>query len=464
MSGTALIVDSVSTNRIICKAKLTAAFYRVFQAETGRAALEIVAKKKPDIVVLKDNLPDITATALCRKLKNPAISEWTPVVIFFRSETNSSRIKALQAGADDVLTHPMGSSLTLARLRGLMRVRDAAHELDLRDETAQALGFAETGARFENASRQAIVTIISNHYDNSKKLIVGLDNNAPYKLEHLTPGDLMIKREKVTQPDVHVINLSALDPERGMSLLTDLKSHTKTRLAATVVLIPKDYQNLAAYVLDIGANDVMIEPIDTDELNIRLVRLIERKRIGDELRTNIRSGLKAAITDPLTGLYNRRYAIPHMERMLMQAQENGRSCAIMVADLDHLKQINDQYGHAAGDTVLVEVSRRLNTNLRAIDLVARMGGEEFLIIMPETKQGEAETAGKRLCNLIHDTPIELANGKCQVSVSISIGVALGGGSNDPRQSAAQVLDLADRALYGSKSEGRNRVTLTDHAA
>jgi two-component system cell cycle response regulator len=274
----------------------------------------------------------------------------------------------------------------------------------------------------------------------------------------------MIKREKVTQPDVHVINLSALDPERGMSLLTDLKSHTKTRLAATVVLIPKDYQNLAAYVLDIGANDVMIEPIDTDELNIRLVRLIERKRIGDQLRTNIRSGLKAAITDPLTGLYNRRYAIPHMERMLMQAQENGRSCAIMVADLDHLKQINDQYGHAAGDTVLVEVSRRLNTNLRAIDLVARMGGEEFLIIMPETKQGEAETAGKRLCNLIHDTPIELANGKCQVSVSISIGVALGGGSNDPRQSAAQVLDLADRALYGSKSEGRNRVTLTDHAA
>lgn len=209
-----------------------------------------------------------------------------------------------------MLTHPMGSSLTLARLRSLMRVRDAAHELDLRDETAQALGFAETGARFENASRQAIVTIISYHYDNSKKLIVGLDNNAPYKLEHLTLDDLMIKREKVTQPDVHVINLSALDPERGMSLLTDLKSHTKTRLAATVVLIPKDYQNLAAYVLDIGANDVMIEPIDTDELNIRLVRLIERKRIGDQLRTNIRSGLKAAITDSLTGLYNRRYSIP----------------------------------------------------------------------------------------------------------------------------------------------------------
>ena len=106
----------------------------------------------------------------------------------------------------------------------------------------------------------------------------------------------------------------------------------------------------------------------------------------------------------------------------------------------------------------------MNTNLRAVDLVARMGGEEFLIIMPETKQCEAETAGKRLCNVIHDTPIELPNKKFKLSVSISIGVALGGGNNGPRQSAAQLLDLADRALYGSKSEGRNRLTLIDHAA
>ena len=464
MSGTALIVDSVSTNRIICKAKLTAAFYGVLHAETGRAALDISAKQKPDIVMLKDNLPDITAIKLCRQLKTAATSDWTPVVIFFQSETNSGRIKALQAGADDVLSQPMTSSLILARLRSLMRAREAAHELDLRDEMARALGFAETGPRFEHPARHAIVALISNHYDNSKKTMVGLDNNATFTLKHINPEHLMTKSDKVTQPDVYIIDLSALDPERGMSLLIDLKSHTKTRLAATVVLIPKEYQNLAAYVLDLGANDVMIEPINAHELDIRLARLINRKRIGDQLRMNIRSGLQATITDPLTGLYKRRYAIPHMERMFTQAYENGRSCAIIVADMDHLKQINDQYGHAAGDTVLVEVSRRLNTNLRAVDLVARMGGEEFLIIMPETKQCEAETAGERLCNVIHDTPIELPNRKFKLSVSISIGVALGGGNNGPRQSAAQLLDLADRALYGSKSEGRNRVTLIDHAA
>ena len=110
-----------------------------------------------------------------------------------------------------------------------------------------------------------------------------------------------------------------------MSLLTDLKSHTKTQQAATVLLMPKNHQNLAAHVLDLGANDLIIQPTNAAELNIRLIRLIDRKRISSQLRKNIRIELQAAITDSLTGLYNRRYAIPHMERMLMQAYENGRN-------------------------------------------------------------------------------------------------------------------------------------------
>ena len=136
----------------------------------------------------------------------------------------------------------------------------------------------------------------------------------------------------------------------------------------------------------------------------------------------------------------------------------------MIADMDHLKQINDQSGPATGDAVLIKVSRRLNINLRAVDLVARIGREEFLIILLETRQNKAETAGKRLCQLIHNTPIKLPNGDFQVIVSISIGVALGGRKNGPRHSAAQLLDMADRALYESKSDSRNRVTLIDHAA
>ena len=138
-------------------------------------------------------------------------------------------------------------------------------------------------------------------------------------------------------------------------------------------------------MFDLGANDLMIQPTGAAESNIRLIRLIDHKRNSSQLRNNIRIELQAAITDSLTGLYNRRYAITHMKRMLMQAYENGRSCTIMTTGMTQLKQINDQYGHAAGDTVMIEVSRRLNTNLRAIDLVVRIGGKEFLMILPETR-------------------------------------------------------------------------------
>ena len=464
MSGTALIVDSVSTNRIICKAKLTAGFYRVLQAETGGAALDIITQRKPDIVILSDNLPDMTANALCRQLKSGETSEWTHVIILFQSGTNGDQITALQAGADDVRTKPMEHSLMLARLRSLIRAHDAAHELDLRDETARALGFAETGARSNHGARLAMVAVISNYYDNSKNIMVLLENNAANQLTHTAPEHLRANSDKLSQPDVYIIDLSSLDSQCGMSLLTDLKGYTKTQQEATVVLIPKKYQNFAVHVLNLGANALMIQPTDASELNIRLNRLIDRKRISSQLRNNIRIDLQASITDSLTGLYNRRYEIPHMERMLIQAYENDRSCAIMIANMDHLKQVNDQCGHAAGDTILIEVSRRLNINLRSVNLVGRIDGEEFLIILPETRQNEAETAGKRLCQLIHDTPIKLPNGGFQVTVRISIGVTLGGRKSDPRHSAAQLLDMADCALYGSKSDGRNRVTLIDHAA
>ena len=116
----------------------------------------------------------MTANALCRQLKSGETSELTPVVIFFQSGTNGDWIAALQARTDDVLTKPMEHSLMLARLRSLMRARDGAHELDLRDETARALGFAETGGRFNHGVRLAIVAVISNHYDNSKNLIAFL--------------------------------------------------------------------------------------------------------------------------------------------------------------------------------------------------------------------------------------------------------------------------------------------------
>ena len=240
----------------------------------------------------------------------------------------------------------------------------------------------------------------------------------------------------------------------------------------------------AILALDLGANDVAPAPGDPAELSIRIKKQIRWKQGRDRLRQTVRDGLHAAITDPLTGLYNRRYAMPHLARIVETARESGRRFALLVADLDHFKAVNDTYGHAAGDAVLVETARRLRENLRGMDLVARVGGEEFLVAIPDTGLDEARIVAGRLCRMMRERPITLPDGR-SITVTMSIGLAMGGtagltgglsgafptGAAFPEADAAggeaeasRLIEAADRALYGAKSGGRAQYKISRSAA
>ena len=136
----------------------------------------------------------------------------------------------------------------------------------------------------------------------------------------------------------------------------------------------------------------------------------------------------------------------------------------MEIDIDRQQCVKDHYGHSAGDAALIEVARRLKRNLRAIDLIAQTGGEEFLIIIPDTRLREAEIAGQRLCYLINQGPIELPNVAAGVTFSISMGNALRGTSTVIRKLKAQLLNHPGQALHGSEARSRNRVTFVNHTA
>ena len=220
-----------------------------------------------------------------------------------------------------------------------------------------------------------------------------------------------------------------------------------------------------------GADAVMAHHCDVEELTLRLRLMMQRKEISDQLRATMRTGLEAAVSDPLTGLHNRCYALPHLTRVLERAAITGRSFAVMIADLDHFKQVNDAYGHAVGDAVLVETARRLRENMRAVDMIARIGGEEFLIVLPETELGNGRLAGKRLCDLIGSTPFQVPGLINQLSVTISMGLAIDGlpqdialNNSSAEAHANALIARADKALYAAKTKGRNCVTLSRPAA
>ncbi|WP_208348452.1 diguanylate cyclase [Pseudaestuariivita rosea] len=461
MPGRILIVDDVATNRIVMQVKLEAARYQVLVASSGEDAISAAQNERPDLVLVDTKLPDMTGRMLCKALKENTKTAQIPIIVITSDDDVREKMGALEAGAEEFLCKPIDDMTLLARVRSLLRARDAAEELRLRDGTSRALGFAEDETGFIAPAK---VALIAADDTTAKAWQNGLKDKLRDKVEILDKDRALDQDSPQKAPDVFVISAHLSTPQEGLRLLTDLRSRAATRHSSILIVLPSDAGYLSAIALDLGANDLINDDFESMELALRLRTQIKHKRHSDRLRAKVRDGLQAAVTDPLTGLYNRRYAMPHLTRIAERAQSSEKPFAVMLLDLDYFKSINDRYGHAAGDDVLIDVAKCLQENLRAVDLIARIGGEEFLIAMPDTSLQAAKGAAKRLCRVIHEMPIRVTGYTEPLHVSVSIGVAMGGQGGQPEKTVQDTLQNADKALYEAKSDGRNQVTVSQSAA
>jgi two-component system, cell cycle response regulator len=211
---------------------------------------------------------------------------------------------------------------------------------------------------------------------------------------------------------------------------------------------------IQARALELGAHDIIARPIDAEEIVARTRTLLRRKRSMDALRARLDHGLELAITDQLTGLYNRRFLFTQLAPLVQRAQCGGDAVSVMVIDIDHFKRCNDVYGHDIGDSVLQEFAARVGTNVRPADFACRMGGEEFAVIMPNTSGDTAAIAADRLRQIVCGSPFSASGLDAPMDITASIGVASCDRDDD---SAETLLKRADQALYEAKRAGRNRV-------
>lgn len=467
MQGKILIVDAISTNRIVLKVKLASAFYEVVQAATADEACVAALRHDPDLIISAMALPDCDAAELCHRLSRSPQTRAIPMMVVGCRPNADTRLRALEAGVQDVMLKPIDDTLLLARVRSLIRAHNSAAEWQMRDDTSRALGFAEDAMDFGPPGRAVLVGNDANLAHNWITLLRGqlrttLSFTSPETaLRDLAPGKV---------PDVFILTLAEDDNNTSdvLRLLAAIRATAITRHAGILVVQSRPDPSLGAYALDLGADDLMTDGFEMAELTLRVKAMLRRKRIADKLRATVRTGLQAAVSDPLTGLHNRRYAMPHLARVAEHSAATGRSFAVMVADLDHFKRINDLYGHASGDAVLVETARRLRDNLRGVDLIARIGGEEFLIVMPATPLSEARVAASRLCRKIGGRGFVVPGADNPITVTVSIGVTIGGlrtkQDHALQPDANMLLDAADKALYAAKMQGRNQVNLNRPAA
>lgn len=467
MTGSVLIVDPIATNRIVLKVKLASAYYQVLQAPDVASAVAAASADNPDLIISALDLPDGGAAALARAIKGQPDTQNVPVMAIGCRPGSAARIAALEAGALDVMMKPIDDTLLLSRVRSLIRAYHASAEWRMREDTSAALGFAEPQTSFAPAGQ---CVLVGTDAVRAQAWMHQLRPLMQGGLRWSNPDDLMrtVKEVSPAQTFVLIQSDAVHDAAAGLRLISSLRANAATRHAGVLVLQTNRDPALGAQALDLGADDLMSDGFDADELTLRLKSLMQRKQMDAEMRATFRTGVNAALHDPLTGLHNRRYAMPHLTRIAQHAAQTGKPFAVMVADLDHFKQINDSFGHAGGDAVLVEVAARLRDALRASDLVARIGGEEFMIVMPGTTLADAQQVAVRICDGISGTPFDLPCKAGPISVTVSIGMAIGDvgmdGEADVADLGSQVLDQADKALYSAKMRGRNRVTLSRPAA
>jgi two-component system cell cycle response regulator len=463
MNARILILDGVATNRIVLKVKMLAAQFDVDACENRADAESAISAARPDLILLNLTDPAGDHHAFCKALRNDPDTAAISIIAIGLPDTAKARFAALDAGADDVMSRPMNNALLLARIRNMLRVHSTGQEMELRESTSRALGFEETRSQFETP---AVISFVTSGLHTHQPFVDALMQQMPCRVG-VIGMDAVLSAGRATQaPDLLVINATSAQPEKQVlfGLVSDLRARIDTRRTAQLVVTPDNQPEVAALFLDLGADDVVPATVAPEELALRAARLVKRKRQTAALRATVQHGLHAALTDPLTGLYNRRYLDPHLENMSQQAAKSGRAFAIMMLDIDLFKAVNDTFGHAAGDMVLVQLADRLRENMRAIDLVARVGGEEFLIAMPRTSVRQARLAADRLRRMVNNSPFEIGPKKKAIRVTVSVGVAVSNQDVAQPCQITQVCEGADKALYQAKIAGRNQVAMSKSVA
>jgi two-component system cell cycle response regulator len=451
MTARVLVVDDVLANVKLLQARLSAEYFEVLTACNGHEALELLEIERVDVVLLDVMMPGMDGFEVCRRIKSDPATMHLPVVMITALDQPTDKIHGLRAGADDFLAKPVDDIGLVTRVRNLARLKALNDEMLLRMSSGAEIGLAGGATPdWSRAEAGARILVVEDQERAVQRVVAALSKLHTVDIE--TEPQAALARLGDATYDLLIASLAFAGAD-GLRLCSQVRSLERLRhLPIMVVAEPGDEKRLLR-ALDMGVNDYLVRPVDRHELIARVRTQIRRKRHSDYLRNSLNASLELAVTDALTGLFNRRYLETHTKALAEQARTAGSPLSTLVMDIDHFKSVNDTHGHAAGDSVLREFAQRLRRNTRGVDLVCRMGGEEFIIVMPDTPLWRAQQIAERLRSCVAAEPFRV-NAATHVTVTASVGLATLEASGEGMDA---LFSRADQALYAAKREGRNRV-------
>ncbi len=451
MTARVLVVDDIEANVKLLEARLTIEYFETLTARNGPEALQICADEGADVVLLDVMMPGMDGFEVCRRLKADPKTQHIPVIMVTALDQPSDKVKGLEAGADDFLTKPVDDLALITRVKNLSRLKMLMDEMLKRASTSEQMGMDQDALAVSGeAGLGGRVLLVEDHARSAARIMETLSAEQTVDLESDPQQALMVLPEK--DYDLVMVSLS-LSGTDGLRLCSQLRSLDRFR-QMPILIISEPGENVRLLRgLEMGVNDYLVRPIEKNEMMARVRSQIKRKRYSDQLRSRLEESVEMAITDSLTGLYNRHYMGRHLTTLVNEAVQRGKPLSILIVDIDYFKAVNDTHGHQAGDAVLKDFANRLRENIRGIDLACRLGGEEFVVMMPETDLSKAYIAGERLRQCISLQAFHLPE-NTELNITASVGIASLDGADDTPEG---LLKRADEALYSAKRDGRNRV-------
>lgn len=455
MSATILVVDDLLPNIKLLETKLTQEYYDVITARSGFEAIKLAKENSIDIILLDSTMPDMDGFETCKQLKlDPKIAH-IPIVMITAINELDMRVRGLKAGADDFLTKPINDTALFARIKSLVRIKIMLDELRLRGQTGINLGLLNNSHSNNlmdiSGARIAIVDDDMPQAEHIASKLYPIANNY---IDIITDPSIAFEQILEAQFDLIIVS-TQLNNFDGLRLCSHIRSHEQTRHLPILILVGVADNKILIKGLDMGVNDYLVTPVEGNELLARVITQLRRKKYQDALKFNYQKSLNMALTDGLTGLYNRRYFDAHCATLLEEMRTTNKPLVILIVDLDLFKAVNDTYGHIAGDEVLKQLAECILQNVRVTDLVARYGGEEFVILMPNTTLHDGEEVAERIRNAVASYNFNISTNDTPINKTISIGVTLMNPSDNPET----IFNRADKGLYKAKESGRNQVVV-----
>jgi two-component system cell cycle response regulator len=451
MTARVPVVDDVRSNRKLLQTRLRLEYFEVLAAANGPDALAICEKGGCDIVLLDVKMPGMDGFEVCRRLRAAPDTAHLPIVLLTAFDRPADRMRGLESGADDFLTKPVDEIALIARVRSLVRLKFSIDELRSRAAHSAEAGTAAAEALKLDPSERGRLLLVDEQRNSRERIAGAL---SPYHDVILAeePGEALVAAREETI-DLMIVSLGSGGFD-GLRLCSQARSHERTRNLPILLIADPDDRPKVLRGLELGANDYLTRPIDRNELLARVRTNIRQKLYADRLRQSVQQSIEMALYDSLTGLNNRRSLERRLPAMIETARARSAALTMMVLDIDHFKRVNDTYGHDVGDRVLKGFGGQLQETVRSGDLICRLGGEEFVVVMPGADAAEAARIAERARRTTESREFLVDGAGGSVSITVSIGLA----EWRDNWNYAELYRRADRALYRSKSAGRNRVT------